>query len=184
VVAEDRIVMEPGRKRSKAACFCAILLIWLVLRAGCFAAEPNTTGSAPGAACQLDIEGSHIDRLTLESRSGQIRHIASPGPRVMLPAGTYCVRQVDLKRGYRFIGSSAPDPGWFTLSPETPHQLKVGAPLTPSVKVARWGRFLTLDYQLLDAGGRVYRGGQSVNRPQFTTYRGDREIGSGSFAYG
>jgi hypothetical protein len=139
---------------------------------------------APGDACELEIQGSHISTLTLESQDGQIRHIANPGPRLSLPAGTYCVRQVNLKGGHLFVGSSAPEPDWFTLTPENAHQLKVGAPLTPRVQVARWGRFLRLDYQLLDVGGRAYRGGQPTNRPRFTVYRGDRQIGSGSFEYG
>jgi hypothetical protein len=183
--------MQFGRSASREVWWWIVLLGWVSLGADLSAAQREGPGPAPGAgACELIIEGSRIESLTLESQDGHIRHIANPGRRLSLPAGKYCIRQVNLKRGYLFIGSSAPEPDWFTLAPETPHQLKVGAPLTPSVKVARRGRFLMLDYQLLDAGGRAYRGGASVNRPRsisrprFTVYRGEREIGSGSFEYG
>jgi hypothetical protein len=182
---KGRIIMQSRGSALKAVCSWMLFLGWGFLGTGLSAAQEEGPGPAPGTgACELEIVGSHIDRLTLESPNGHIRHMASPGPHLSLPAGKYCVRQVDLKGGYQFIGSSVAEPGWFTLTPETPQQLKVGAPLKPSVKVTRRGRFLTLDYQLLDAGGRVYRGGQSVNRPRFMVYRGDREIGSGSFEYG
>jgi hypothetical protein len=178
------MVQSPS-SAARAACVGTALLGWALLGPGLFAFERVGPGPALGAgACELVIEGSRIARLTLEGRYGQIRHLANPGPRVSLPAGDYSVRQVELKGGYQFIGPSTPDPGRFTLTAQAPYRLKVGAPLTSDVKVARSGRFLTLDYQLLDAGGRAYRGGESVNRPRFTVYRGDREIGSGSFEYG
>lgn len=183
--------MQTGRRASRAICSWMVLLGWVFLGSGLSAAQREGPGSAPGAgACELDIAGSHIDRLTLENQNGHIRHIASPGPRLSLPAGKYCVRQVNLEGGYQFIGSSDGEPRWFTLArrftltPESPYQLKVGAPLKPSVRATRWGRFLRLDYQLVDAGRRPYRSEQRTNPPRFTVYRGDREIGSGSFEYG
>jgi hypothetical protein len=183
--------MQSGRKASSPVCSWMVLLGWVFLVTGLSAAEvPGPAPAAGAGGCKIDIQGSHIRRLTLEAQSGYVRPIDHPGPRISLPPGKYRVRQVDLEGGYQFYGFSAADPGWFTLTPETPYQLKVGGPLTPSVKVTRWGRFLTLDYQLLDAGGRAYRGGASVNRPRsisrprFTVYRGEREIGSDSFAYG
>jgi len=183
--------MQTGRRASKAICSWMVLLGWAFLGTGPSAAQEEGPGPAPGTgACELDIEGSHISRLTLESQDGRIRHIASPGPRLSLPAGKYCVRQVNLEGGYQFIDLSDTVPRWltlarrFTLTPESPYQLKVGAPLKPSVRVTRWGRFLRLDYQLLDAGRRPYRSEQRTNPPWFTVYQGDREIGSGSFEYG
>ena len=56
--------------------------------------------------------------------------------------------------------------------------------LTPSVSVKRVGRFLKLDYQLLDANGRKYTVDARSSQPQFTIYQGDQKIGSGSFEYG
>jgi len=177
--------MQTGRRASRAICPWMVLLGWVFLGTGLSAAQQEGPGDALGAgACQVDIEGSHIKRLTLESGDGYVRTVERPGTSLSLPAGKYNLRQISLEGGYHSYPRVGTEEGSFALTPEAPYRLKVGAPLKPSVKVARWGRFLTLDYRLLDAGGRVYFGEQSTSRPQFTVYRGDREIGSGSFEYG
>jgi hypothetical protein len=59
--------------------------------------------------------------------------------------------------------------------------------LTPCVTVKRVDRFLKLDCQLLDANGQKYTGNlidRYAHPPQFVVYQGDRQIGSGAFAYG
>jgi hypothetical protein len=134
-------------------------------------------------AGQLNIDGKFVETLTLETEQGDLREIENPGPSWSLPQGRYCVREVHLRGGYHCYCYPAAEEGWFTLTSEEPYQLKVGAPLTPKVRVARSFRSLELDYELLDAGGRNYAGpGPEV--PQFAVYSGDRKIGSGSFDYG
>ena len=59
--------------------------------------------------------------------------------------------------------------------------------LTPHVTVKRVDRYLKLDCQLLDGDGQKYSGNlidRYAHPPQFAVYQGDRQIGSGTFAYG
>ena len=151
-----------------------------------FAAAIAGADKGPGAlAARLEIEGKFVEKLALENRRGVLRVIERPGPSWSLPAGQYRVREVHLRGGFRCNLFPDAEQGWFTLSEEEPYQLDVGAPLTPKVKVTRRLRVLTLQYQLLDAGGRDYgTEQQTVPPPQFAVYSGDRKIGSGAFEYG
>ncbi len=68
-----------------------------------------------------------------------------------------------------------------------PYQRVGDVKLTPRVSVKRMNRFLKLDCQLLDANGQKYQGNlidRYAHPPQFAVYQGDRQIGSGTFAYG
>ena len=100
---------------------------------------------APDAgACQLIIEGQHIERLTFTSQTGKLEHIQRPGSTVLLPAGRYLLQEVALTGGFKcHVGQ------WLTLSADKPCHLKVGASLTPSVKASRQGRILELSYKLV-----------------------------------
>jgi hypothetical protein len=68
-----------------------------------------------------------------------------------------------------------------------PYQRVGDVKLTPRVTVKRVDRFLKLDCQLLDANGQKYQGNlidRYTHPPQFAVYQGDRQVGSGTFAYG
>jgi hypothetical protein len=72
------------------------------------------------------------------------------------------------------------------VSGQTPATLDIGGPLTNSVAVARHGSDLTLNYQLLGAGGQRYQLA-SVNRqhpPEFAIFHGGKKIASGDFEFG
>lgn len=148
------------------------------------AALPVVDKAPDTFAGQVNIEGKFVEKLALENKQGNLRQISHPGPSWSLPADRYCLREVHLRGGYLCSVYPAAEQDWFTLTPEEPYQLEVGAPLTPKVKVTRSVRVLRLDYQLLDAGGRNYASPDLANAPQFAVYSGDRKIGSGSFEYG
>lgn len=137
-----------------------------------------------GAVCQLDINGGHIEKLELLNKTGRVFEFDHPGSSVTLPAGQYRVRRVGLKGGFVGFGQMTADDIWFTLEPDKPHELKVGAPLTLGVEATRRGSCLTLDYALNDASGRKYVDAQSAELPAFAIYSGDKKVGSGSFEYG
>jgi hypothetical protein len=69
-------------------------------------------------------------------------------------------------------------------APARPNRLPSGAELRPVVKATRQGRTLKLEYKLLDAAGRNWAGRHRAKEPRFTVYKGNRQIGSGSFRYG
>ena len=104
------------------------------------------------------------------------------------PAGTYGSAKVWLKKGaaeaYQAerTRSSAER---ITVSEKTPAVLTAGGPLTNSVSVSRRGKYLSMNYQLVGAGGAY----QVVNQdrshpPEFTVYQGDKKVASGKFEFG
>ena len=111
-----------------------------------------------------------------------------PGKVLRLPAGRYRVEQVELDGGYVSWGGMAQSEQWFDLAPGESQRLVVGAPLTQHVDVSRHGKFLEMSYQLTDQAGREYshmsESEQLPDPPRFTAYKGNRVLGSDSFAYG
>lgn len=172
-------------------------------------AEPTTKQPATDAvACQLKLVGEAIERLKLINEIGIEKQLYRPGQDVSqpiapcrtgklveiesdavgqtqtLPAGRYRVTQVELTGGYQCTIGDTGEDGSFQLVPGKLYELKVGAPLSPSVKVTRQGRLLMMSYQLLDAGGRGYSNQNRTNPPRFAVFQDGQEIGSGSFEYG
>ena len=177
--------MKPADRVSKAAGFGMMVAAVLFLASGLGTAEEaEDAAGRDGAGCELRIKGKFIKTLTLVDRLGKVEQIPDPGPSVLLPAGEYRVREVELQGGFRCYVYSERDQDWFTLSPDGPCDLQVGAPLTPKAKVGRQGRLLKLDYELLDAAGRNYSKRDRANPPRFAIYQGDRLLTSGSFEYG
>ena len=159
---------------------CAILLPAIAL-----VAEAPTEPTAPNAlGCELILEGKCIEKIDLLDEQGQTKNFVKPGASVFLPPGQYEIEEIQLQGGY----SAGPYYGFsdqqLELSPDKPCRLKCGAPLAPSVTVNREGRLLKMDYQLLDGNGREYHSSEYDNPPTFIVYRGDQQIGSGTFEYG
>jgi len=65
-----------------------------------------------------------------------------------------------------------------------PAVLVAGGPLTNIVQVAKRGRYLSLDYRLVGAGGHPYKLSTLRNEPKFAVYQGDRRLASGKFEFG
>ncbi len=157
-----------------------VVVLWLLIHAVAVAQQPRYG--------KLQIKGSFLERLVLNDENHQPYDFPAPGAVVSVPVGRYRIAMVELKGGYSSIFIRNKD--WFTIDPEEPHCVKLGAPLTPSLKVERQSSVLKLDYQLLDAEGhnyvgRQYVGGQGNNPPpEFTVYLNDEAIGSGTFQYG
>ena len=180
----DEVVVRAVTNMLKAVCSCAVLIILMQPMSLLCSAELKGKRSEPVASdCQLKIEGKFVKMLTLVDEKGGQKTLKNPGPSVSLPAGKYRLQQIELEGGYSCPVLSTQD-GWFRLTPGKPHQLKVGAALTPKVKATRQGRILKLDFEMLDGDGRRYTGSDRANPPQFTVSKDGREIGSGSFEYG
>ena len=75
--------------------------------------------------------------------------------------------------------------GRITVNDTKPAVLTAGGPLTNSVSVIRQGRKLSLNYQLVGAGGAYQLVNQDRSHPpEFTVYQGDQKVASGKFEFG
>ena len=132
---------------------------------------------------ELKIEGENIERLILQS-GGEKQTFEEPGESIMLEPGTYQVSELHLKSGFTHFLPQGPtrlEP--IQVGPGDPAIFKAGGPLEQRIKVQRKGQLLTMDYELIGAAGEKYRF-ESVHRPTFTIYKGDKEIDSGKFGFG
>lgn len=137
------------------------------------------------ATCELNIQGSHIEQLTLVDESGSERVIRRPGDTVSLPPGRYRLEHVELEGGWAFrafgMGTS------FSLAPDRPYLLTLGSPLEPRLSVERQGRRFLLNHEVVDAAGRRYKfAGMSTlpEPPRFAVFQRDHQLDSGAFEYG
>lgn len=167
-----------------------ILLVWLLLPAFVFAAEPTKTESKDLApedlTCEL-ILGETVKDISLTDQQGGSVIYRSSGSSMLLLPGRYLIAGINFKDGYSVAPCVDESSEELTLTPGKTRRPDIGMTLTPSVAVKRVGRTLKLDFRLLDASGRKYRanGGQrQAYTPHFVIYQGDREIGSGDFEYG
>ena len=157
----------------------------------------QTAAAQQPELCELKIEGHSILSLTLikmdDPSSGTSHGLAGekhmrPGKSLQLPAGRYRVVRVEVAGDYESSDGVAGEEPWFDLSRDQPCQLVIGAPLFPSVDVTRHGKFLEMNYELVDAAGRKYsfmsQNAPRPDPPQFTVYKNGRMLGSDSFAYG
>lgn len=145
---------------------------------------------------QLILEGKGVRAVRLERRRAGGRFdpndrktIVLPAGKIELPPGEYRVEEAQLEGGIRFSppyfivpsgSTERQEYGWFTLTPEKPHVLRVGGPLKPSVTVIREGRVLRMAYEVTDEDGRnFYYYDNPDNPPRFTVFGDGQVIGSG-----
>ncbi|MGD0654004.1 MAG: hypothetical protein ABSA16_06635 [Thermoguttaceae bacterium] len=154
-----------------------LLPAWLLfLPAIAFAAEAaNQQPARDPSACELKIEGRHVEKLTLADVQGKLMEIDHPGPSVFLAPGRYQIKEIRVQweDGGRVYTDT--DVNYLTLVPSGTCQLNVGTPDTPKVTVTRRGKLLSLGYSIRE----VY-----PNPPQISFYQGDQKIASGAFEYG
>ena len=138
----------------------------------------------------LEIEGKHIQRLILHrtrtTGGPGIAILDVPGATVMVPAGQYAAPLVFLDGG----SSGGPLRAWgndrVAIEPNGTTALKIGAPLSNTVRIVRKGDSVNIAYKLLGVGGEQYTSLQRAERsaPTFTIYKGLKRIASRSFEYG
>lgn len=180
-------------------------LLTLVCGAICLPASPLAAQApqpvAPSAGV-LQLDGHAIKSLTLV-RQGQPaggmfavpegQRYDQPGEQLSLAPGKYRVQEVVLEGGFAAQDYFGGEEDWFEIAVDQPHRLAIGAPLTPKVTATRHGRFLEMEYQLLDAAGRNYQPWADLESdvpynsppaPQFQVYMNDELLGSEAFQYG
>jgi len=131
---------------------------------------------------ELKLEGEYVEHFVLSRKDGYTETFNNPEKTIRLPAGEYLLQDVRLKGGYirNRMGGFVP----VTVREGEQEILKVGAPLVPTVRVHRRGRFLILSYDLLGVGGDAYTNGDRSKPPSFAIYSGDKKIASDTFEYG
>jgi hypothetical protein len=151
------------------------------------AEEGESESPAKAPSGRLEIEGDRIEKLTLYGDTGgQPLVFEHPQGSLTVPAGQYYLVEVELEGGYSTKVFSGLGEDSLAITADKPRRLRVGPPLTPSVEATRQGRFLNLQYQLLDATGNTFAPGEPDDRspPKFVVRQGGQEIGSGQFEYG
>lgn len=154
----------------------------------------------------VDQHGQPIAIVSSKQGSEVIIHDSNPQKPVVyitLPAedsvvslapGNYHWNSVivtDESRNLKFMARNRRS-DWFKLNKGCTEILKIGAPLQQSLKVSRSGAFLNFDYKLLGAGGEEYSPRSSSllrpldkpKAPEFSIYKSNDKIYSGSFKYG
>jgi len=136
---------------------------------------------------ELKITGSLVQRVTLED-GPYLVVLDQPGSTARLPVGRYGSSKVLLRKGgvEAYLGIAMQGGGGrITISEKAPAVLTAGGPLTNSVAIARQGRKLSLNYQLVGAGGAYQMVNQDRSHPpEFTVYQGDKKVASGKFEFG
>ncbi len=165
---------------------CRVTLFWatilLLVHPGTGADATQDTEPILG---KLNLEGQSITRLVLKHKeTGQREVFRRPEQSIELPVGHYSVQEVHLEGGYTSGLQRDTKHYLVSATSDDPVTLKLGGPLKPTVSIDRQGRQLVMTYALLGVGGQQYTGGNPLNPPTFTAYRGDKAIASDSFEYG
>ena len=136
---------------------------------------------------ELKITGDFVQRATLEG-GPYLVVLDRPQAVVKVPVGSYgqakvCLKKVDTEAHLDGAGQYAS--GRITVNDKRPAVLTAGGPLTNSVSITRRGKNLSLNYQLLGAGGAYQLVNQDrLHPPEFTVYQGDKKVASGRFEFG
>jgi hypothetical protein len=135
----------------------------------------------------LKITGDSVKRVTLEGGPYMVV-IDKPEALVKVPVGSYGPSKVCLKKGDTeayLDGRTQSSAGRITVTDSKPAVLTAGGPLTNSVSIGRRGKNLSLNYQLVGAGGAYQLVNQDrLHPPEFTIYQGDKKVASGKFEFG
>lgn len=151
--------------------------------------SPAPTGRAQNQAepvqGELKIEGTHIAQLTLQRDDGHSEQWSNLSGSIMLPVGTYHIRQLSLRGEYVGQSQDLTKLGQIEITKDEPAVLKAGGPLRQVVEVKRQGRMLVLNYRVQGIGGEEYGPSRRPDsRAKFTVYRGEKAIATGAFEYG
>ncbi len=112
----------------------------------------------------------------------------SPGGESAVPLGKFYYEQLVIvgDKSEKFKVTNFHGNNGFSVDADEAKMLKAGGPLINSVSVQRNGNVLTLGYKLVDPIGNEYGSlqGRRDNPPGFVVYKGDKQVGSGTFEYG
>ncbi|RKY09072.1 MAG: hypothetical protein DRP66_03065 [Planctomycetota bacterium] len=133
---------------------------------------------------RLKIVGKGIEHLVLVGKDRKRHEFGTPGDILSLPPGRYYTEQVRLKGRFSCNTYSRTSTNSFKIDPNSTTELKIGAPLTQTITVARKGRILQLGYGLCGIGGEKYTSDSRSKPPKFAVYKGDKKIGGGKFEFG
>ena len=172
------MVAEQTQKLKLVNSFSIILLILVI---GTYICKAQDNTSVLG---ELKLEGGHVERLVLRGKDGNSKWFDKPGETTELPVGKYQLQESRLDGGYVCVQEAGIKNKWVTIAENKPAVLKVGAPLSQTIKVKRRGKALVLDYKLLGIGGESYNNNDRNKPPRLIIYNGDEEINSGRFEYG
>jgi hypothetical protein len=176
-----------------------LAMSWLLPMTALPADAPKPPQKEKPADCELILKGRRIDILVLIDKDEKLIELVRPGDRVLLPAGQYAIRQIDVEGGWSSCWAgpaqagqhwSTPDDRLLVLRPGKPCRPNMGMPLAPEISARRVGRLIKVDCRgsMWDGDGRWYRKVErNATPPRFTVYRGDRDItasGAGSLEFG
>lgn len=135
----------------------------------------------------VKIDGKHIKRLVLLGEH-KMEIFTNLNESIKLPVGKYQISEIELQDNYicrQYDLHNLPKNfAEINVKENEAAVLKFGGPLTQSIKIERRGNSLLLNYKLQGIGGEDYSERQRNKAPHFAVYKGDVQIGSGTFAYG
>jgi len=137
---------------------------------------------------KLIIDGQFVRYLILKSkRESSITVLDQPQGEVIVPVGEHDISHVFLDGGKAGLFDLDYYYGnYLTIKDNKPVTLTIGGPLKNDVGIKRVGRVLKLSCILKGSDGRQYKAADTKDRiePAFAIFKGDKEIGSGTFSFG
>lgn len=133
---------------------------------------------------ELKFSGESVYYTVLRDTNGYTVVMREPPGTLKVPQGIYAANAVWLKKGPTEAFRLAGEP--LLINATAPTNVVLGGPLTNSVALTRYGRKLSMNYQLVGADGGTYRLAQQnpAKPPEFTVYHGGKKVLSGKFEFG
>jgi len=140
----------------------------------------------PRETGKVMIEGKFIRYLTLRNNRS-ITVFENPEGEVVAPAGEQTLGQIFLDGGKSgLFERNRYSYEHLNVRKNETLTFKTGGPLNNSVTVKHIGRVLQFSYKLVGADGKEYtsRNTDKDNAPKFAVFKGNKEIGAGTFSFG
>lgn len=136
---------------------------------------------------KVKIEGKFVKCLVVHNDTTLVV-LDSPVGESAFPLGKFYYEHlvIEGENSEKFKVTNFHGNNGFSVNADEATMLKAGGALINSVSVQRNGSLLTLGYKLVDANGNEYGSldGRRDNPPGFVVYKGDKQVGSGTFEYG
>jgi hypothetical protein len=133
---------------------------------------------------ELKLSGESLCYAVLRATNGYTVLLRDPPGMVKVPQGVYTVSAAWLKKGPAEAFRLGSQP--LVVKATSATNLVLGGPLTNWVVLDRYGRKLSMNYQLKGADGGSYRLAQQdrAQPPEFAVYHGGKKTLSGKFEFG